>query len=67
MGNTVVCKPSELTPLTADLLMKVIDEVGLPQGVVNLVHGDGMAGSSLTSHPLVDLVSFTGGTETGQR
>lgn len=67
MGNTVVCKPSELTPLTADLLMKVIDEVGLPRGVVNLVHGDGMAGSSLTSHPLVDLVSFTGGTETGSK
>ena len=40
MGNTVVCKPSEMTPLTADLLMKTIDEIGLPKGVVNLVHGD---------------------------
>ena len=38
MGNTVVCKPSEMTPLTADLLMKTIDEIGLPKGVVNLVH-----------------------------
>ena len=66
MGNTVVCKPSELTPMTANLLMEVIDEVGLPEGVVNLVHGDGLgAGSSLVSHGDVDLVSFTGGTSTG--
>ena len=66
MGNTVVCKPSELTPMTADLLMKAIDEVGLPKGVINLVHGDGMgAGSPLVSHQDVDLVSFTGGTSTG--
>ena len=66
MGNTVICKPSELTPMTADLLMKAIDEVGLPKGVVNLVHGDGMgAGAPLVSHQDVDLVSFTGGTATG--
>ena len=66
MGNTVVCKPSEMTPLTADLLMKTIDEIGLPKGVVNLVHGDGMgAGSPLVSHENVSLVSFTGGTSTG--
>ncbi len=68
MGNTVVCKPSELTPMTADLLMRVIDGVGLPAGVVNLVHGDGAgAGSPLVTHPGVDLVSFTGGTATGER
>tara|TARA_B100000214_G_scaffold373842_1_gene355080 strand:- start:4941 stop:6377 length:1437 start_codon:yes stop_codon:yes gene_type:complete len=66
MGNTVVCKPSEMTPLTADLLMKTIDEIGLPEGVVNLVHGDGIgAGSPLVSHQDVSLVSFTGGTSTG--
>ena len=66
MGNTVVCKPSEMTPLTADLLMKTIDEIGLPKGVVNLVHGDGMgAGSPLVSHENVSLVSFTGGASTG--
>ena len=66
MGNTVVCKPSEMTPLTADLLMKTIDEIDLPKGVVNLVHGDGMgAGSPLVSHENVSLVSFTGGTSTG--
>tara|TARA_B100001029_G_scaffold179696_1_gene190395 strand:- start:1386 stop:2822 length:1437 start_codon:yes stop_codon:yes gene_type:complete len=68
MGNTVVCKPSELTPMTANLLMEVIHEVGLPEGVVNLVHGDGLgAGSSLVSHDDVDLVSFTGGTSTGSK
>ncbi len=66
MGNTVVCKPSEMTPLTADLLMKTVDEIGLPKGVINLVHGDGVgAGSPLVSHEDVSLVSFTGGTETG--
>ena len=68
MGNTVVCKPSELTPMTADLLMQVIDEVGLPAGVVNLVHGDGVgAGAPLVAHSDVDLVSFTGGTSTGEK
>jgi aminomuconate-semialdehyde/2-hydroxymuconate-6-semialdehyde dehydrogenase len=68
MGNTVVCKPSELTPMTADLLMRVIDGVGLPAGVVNLVHGDGGgAGSPLVAHPGIDLVSFTGGTATGEK
>jgi aminomuconate-semialdehyde/2-hydroxymuconate-6-semialdehyde dehydrogenase len=66
MGNTVICKPSELTPMTADLLMKSIDEVGLPKGVINLIHGDGVgAGAPLVSHEDVDLVSFTGGTSTG--
>jgi aminomuconate-semialdehyde/2-hydroxymuconate-6-semialdehyde dehydrogenase len=68
MGNTVVCKPSELTPMTADLLMRVIDEIGLPAGVVNLVHGDGAgAGAPLVAHSDVDLVSFTGGTATGEK
>jgi len=66
MGNTVVCKPSELTPMTADLLMRAVHEVGLPAGVVNLVHGDGAgAGARLVAHSDVDLVSFTGGTDTG--
>jgi len=68
MGNTVVCKPSELTPMTADLLMRVIDDVNLPPGVVNLIHGDGeVAGSGLVSHDGIDLVSFTGGTLTGEK
>ena len=68
MGNTVVCKPSELTPMTADLMMQVIDKVGLPAGVVNLIHGDGTgAGAPLVAHSDVDLVSFTGGTSTGEK
>nr|AIF06469.1 aldehyde dehydrogenase (dmpC) [uncultured marine group II/III euryarchaeote KM3_192_D09] len=68
MGNTVVAKPSELTPMTASLLAEVVDEVGLPAGVFNLVHGSGEhAGAPLTSHPGVDLISFTGGTETGAK
>jgi aminomuconate-semialdehyde/2-hydroxymuconate-6-semialdehyde dehydrogenase len=68
MGNTVVCKPSELTPMTANLLMETLHEIGLPAGVVNLVHGSGEgAGAPLTSHPDVDLVSFTGGTATGAK
>tara|TARA_B100000214_G_scaffold278842_2_gene208611 strand:- start:13743 stop:15179 length:1437 start_codon:yes stop_codon:yes gene_type:complete len=68
MGNTVVCKPSELTPMTANLLMETIDEVGLPSGVVNLIHGNGIgAGAPLTSHSDVNLISFTGGTDTGAK
>ena len=66
MGNTVICKPSELTPMTANLMMQVIKEAGLPDGVVNLIHGTGIeAGAPLVSHPDVRFVSFTGGTATG--
>ena len=68
MGNTVVAKPSELTPLTANLLAEVFDEVGLPAGVVNIVHGFGHeTGQAIVSHPLVNLISFTGGTITGKK
>ena len=68
MGNTVVAKPSELTPLTANLLAEVIHEVGLPAGVVNIVHGLGSeAGQAIVEHPKVNLISFTGGTMTGRR
>jgi len=68
MGNTVVAKPSELTPLTANLLAEVIHEVGLPTGVVNIVHGLGSeAGQSIVEHPKVNLISFTGGTMTGRK
>ena len=67
MGNTIVAKPSELTPMTASLLGEVIEDVGLPAGVFNLVHGNGLdAGAPLTSYPDVDLISFTGGTSTGR-
>jgi len=66
-GNSFVLKPSELTPHTAVLMMQVLDEVGLPAGVANLVLGAGAtAGAPLSSHPDVDMVSFTGGLETGK-
>jgi aminomuconate-semialdehyde/2-hydroxymuconate-6-semialdehyde dehydrogenase len=67
MGNTVVAKPSELTPLTASALAGIFDEVGAPAGVFNLVHGLGEeAGQPLVGHPDVPLISFTGGTDTGR-
>jgi aminomuconate-semialdehyde/2-hydroxymuconate-6-semialdehyde dehydrogenase len=68
MGNTVVAKPSELTPLTANALAEVFRDVGAPPGVFNLVHGIGSeAGEALVGHDGVAAVSFTGGTETGAR
>lgn len=66
-GNTCVCKPSELTSLTASLLCDVLIEAGLPKGVVNMVFGTGpRAGAALVAHPEVPLISFTGGTATGK-
>ncbi|MCT1601638.1 aldehyde dehydrogenase family protein [Kocuria sp. p3-SID1433] len=67
-GNTFVLKPAELTPHTAILIVDVLDELGLPAGVANLVLGDGaVVGAPLSSHPEIDLVSFTGGLVTGRR
>ncbi len=67
-GNTFVLKPSELTPHTAIILMRLLAEAGLPDGVANLVLGAGAsAGAPLAEDPRVDLVSFTGGLETGRR
>lgn len=67
-GNTVVCKPSEFTPTTATMLCEVLQAAGLPPGVVNLVHGRGdVAGATLVAHPGVPLISFTGGTVTGEK
>ncbi len=66
-GNTAVCKPSELTPVTAHMLAGVFQKVGLPPGVCNIVFGYGhSAGDALTKHPDVPLISFTGGTATAQ-
>ena len=66
-GNTVVGKPSEVTPLTASLLGEVARDVGFPRGVLNIVHGRGAeAGTALVGHPDVAAVSFTGGTATGE-
>ncbi|MDP7038310.1 MAG: aldehyde dehydrogenase [Myxococcota bacterium] len=67
MGNTIVAKPSELTPHTATRLAEVFSKVGLPDGVFNLVHGLGAeVGDALVKHPDVSAVSFTGGTSTGK-
>lgn len=66
-GNSVVVKPSEETPLTAALLGEVMNTVGIPKGVYNVVNGFGAdsAGSFLTEHPGVDAITFTGETQTG--
>ncbi|KAK7091190.1 2-aminomuconic semialdehyde dehydrogenase-like [Littorina saxatilis] len=67
-GNTVVAKPSELTSVTAFKLCEIMQEAGVPAGVVNMVFGlGGTAGHSLVSHPKVPLISFTGGTVTAER
>ena len=67
-GNTFVLTPSELTPHTSIILMRLLAEAGLPAGVGNLVLGAGPdAGAPLAEDPRVDLVSFTGGLETGRR
>lgn len=66
-GNTVVAKPSEVTPATAILFCEIADEAGLPAGVLNLVHGEGpTAGEALISHPDIKAISFTGSTATGR-
>lgn len=67
-GNTVIVKPSELTPSTATLLGQVMNEAGVPAGVYNVVHGfgEGSAGEFLTRHPLVNGITFTGETRTGE-
>ncbi|MCE7873024.1 aldehyde dehydrogenase family protein [bacterium CPR1] len=65
-GCTVVLKPAEQTPLSALRLGELINEVGFPPGVVNIVTGFGEAGAALASHPDVDKVAFTGSTEVGR-
>ena len=67
-GNTVVVKPSEETPTTATLLGEVMNTVGVPKGVYNVVHGLGpdSAGEFLTAHPGVNAITFTGETRTGE-
>jgi len=65
-GNTAVIKPSELTPLTAHYLAVLCNKVGIPEGVINIVHGCGeMAGAALSSHPDVNAITFTGESATG--
>lgn len=66
MGNTLVLKPAEFTPITAALFAEICAEVGLPKGVVNIVQGDGRAGAALTANPDVAKIAFTGSTEVGR-
>lgn len=66
-GNTAVLKPAEWSPLTATKLAQILHEAGVPKGVFNVVHGFGeTAGAALVRHPLVNLISFTGETTTGE-
>jgi aminomuconate-semialdehyde/2-hydroxymuconate-6-semialdehyde dehydrogenase len=67
-GNTAIAKPSELTPMTAFLLCEICAEAGLPNGVLNVVHGTGPnVGAPITAHPKIGTISFTGGTVTGRK
>lgn len=65
-GNTVVLKPAETTPLTALKLAEIIQESGLPEGVVNIITGFGNTGADIVYHPDVDKIAFTGSTEVGK-
>lgn len=66
-GNTVVAKPSEVTPMTAYLLSELCIKAGLPAGVLNIIHGTGASvGNAIVSHSDIPLISFTGGTKTGE-
>jgi aldehyde dehydrogenase (NAD+) len=65
-GCTMVLKPSEIAPLSAQLFAEMVDEAGFPKGVFNMVHGTGASvGEALTTHPEVDMISFTGSTRAG--
>ena len=67
-GNTVVAKPSEVTPMTAHILGEICQEVGFPKGVLNIIHGLGhKVGDAITRHPDTPIISFTGGTVTGAK
>jgi aldehyde dehydrogenase (NAD+) len=65
-GNTVVLKPAETTPLTALKLAEIIDEAGLPPGVVNIVTGDGSTGAAIVNHADINKIAFTGSTDVGK-
>lgn len=66
-GNTVVVKPSELTPYSAELFADLVEEAGIPAGVVNVLPGASEAGAALVENPLVDKITFTGGPDTARR
>lgn len=66
-GNTVVLKPSDSAPFSGEALFEVLRDAGLPEGVFNVVHGDGAVGEALSKHPLVDGIAFTGGSAVGKQ
>ncbi len=66
-GNTCVLKPAETTPLTALVLGEILQQADLPDGVVNIITGDGATGAALVAHPGVDKIAFTGSTEVGRQ
>jgi aldehyde dehydrogenase (NAD+) len=66
-GNTVVVKPSELTPFSGELFADLVEQAGFPTGVVNILPGDPAAGAALVEHPLVQKVTFTGGPATARK
>lgn len=66
-GNTVVLKPAEYTPLTALLFADLSREAGLPDGVLNIVTGDGATGAAVVAHPDINKIAFTGSTDVGRR
>lgn len=67
-GNTVVVKTPELAPVTTTILVRILHEEGMPAGVVNVVHGSGrVIGDAITGHPGVDVITFTGSTDTGKK
>jgi aminomuconate-semialdehyde/2-hydroxymuconate-6-semialdehyde dehydrogenase len=68
VGNTAIAKPSELTPMTAYMLCEIVREAGLPNGVLNVVHGTGPnVGAAIIAHTKINTISFTGGTVTGRK
>ncbi len=67
LGNTVVLKPAEFTPLTAILFADICRMAGVPKGVVNIVTGDGATGELIVRHPDIDKLAFTGSTEVGRK
>ncbi|WP_030517760.1 aldehyde dehydrogenase [Nocardia sp. NRRL WC-3656] len=66
-GNTVVVKPSEITPVSTLVLARLFHEAGFPDGVVNVVTGAGVVGATLSAHPNVDKIAFTGSTAVGKK
>lgn len=66
MGNTVILKPAEFTSLTAILFAEICEKVGLPDGVVNIITGEGETGAAMVDHPGINKIAFTGSTEVGR-